>query len=304
MKRAGPSGSMEPEDQPVKASKKRKAPSDAAKVWARLLPRIQAITVVTRIIVAARIIVATRIVMVTRIVGSFVQRASCCMHFVLFFLFDPHVSSPKGPCQSMVLGSWSGITSMVIKIEHGSLFLDSEAPFLAAWVFCACGRHEAIFHTIARVCRILKAALQSALCPNNALSTYLQADSAGPSSAAALPPRTKPQEQEEDSEPEGSEVSYDSDEPQECEESDADSDAGECALPQSRCFQQRSVFGIETIKPACCCVVAAQLLQVADLSSARCSFSADLIRSNLHQVWCCDVLLLLCQCAQHVVVHM
>lgn len=52
----------------------------------------------------------------------------------------------------------------------------------------------------------------------------LQAESAGPSSTAVQPPRVKAQEaeQEEDSEPEGSQVSYGSDQPP--GQSDADSD--------------------------------------------------------------------------------
>ena len=39
-KRAGPSGSLEPEDQPTKASKKRKAPSDAPGVCLRTSFRV------------------------------------------------------------------------------------------------------------------------------------------------------------------------------------------------------------------------------------------------------------------------
>lgn len=71
--------------------------------------------------------------------------------------------------------------------------------------------------------------------PGNAL---LQAESAGPS-AAAPASRLKAQEVEEDSEPEGSEVSYDSDEPQEHPESDADSDGGK--RQDTPCMQHRSV---------------------------------------------------------------
>ena len=57
---------------------------------------------------------------------------------------------------------------------------------------------------------------------------FLQAESAGTSSTAVQPPRVSAQEEEEaeDSEPEGSEVSYGSDQPP--GQSDADSDAGEC----------------------------------------------------------------------------
>lgn len=64
---------------------------------------------------------------------------------------------------------------------------------------------------------------------------FLQAESAGLSSTAVLPPRGRPQEEEEaeDSEAEGSEVSYGSDQPP--GQSDADSDAGE--LLSSACTE-------------------------------------------------------------------
>ena len=55
----------------------------------------------------------------------------------------------------------------------------------------------------------------------------LQAELAGASSTAAQPSRARAQEEEDKFEPEGSEVSYGSDEPPQQDQSDADSDDGE-----------------------------------------------------------------------------